>query len=132
MLQMMWIALLEPIFYALNEEIGIHMGISDIGGSMVIHCFGAFFGLACSMVVTTEKAKGPSDNSAVYHSDLFSMIGTLFLWMFWPSFNAAFADGALHNKAVVNTLLSLAASCVTAFIMSYWLRGERKLCMVDI
>lgn len=131
-LQMMLIAMIEPIFYALNEEIGIKMAISDIGGSMVIHCFGAFFGLACSLALTPNAAKGPSDNAAVYHSDMFAMIGTIFLWMFWPSFNAAFADGDLHNRAVVNTLLCLCASCLAAFIASYWLRGERKFCMVDI
>jgi ammonium transporter Rh len=130
--QMMLMAMIEPIFYSLNEEIGMKLKISDIGGSMVIHCFGAFFGLAASWVMTPKAAKGPSDNAAVYHSDMFAMIGTLFLWMFWPSFNAAFADGDLQNRAVVNTLLALCASCFTAFITSYWLRGERKFCMVDI
>jgi ammonium transporter Rh len=131
-LQMMLLAMIEPIFYSLNEEIGIKLKVSDIGGSMVIHCFGAFFGLACSWVMTPTAAKGPSDNAAVYHSDVFAMIGTLFLWMFWPSFNAVFADGEFQNRAVVNTLLALCTSCFAAFIASYWLRGERKFCMVDI
>lgn len=45
---------------------------------MVIHTFGAFFGLAASAVITPASARGNKDNAAVYHSDLFSMIGTFF------------------------------------------------------
>ena len=130
--QMIWIAILEPIFYSLNEEIGVKMGISDVGGSMVIHCFGAFFGLAASMILSPKRSKNSKNNAAVYHSDLFSMIGTIFLWMFWPSFNGAYTDGSLKTQTIVNTVLSLSASCYTAFVASYWLRGERKFVMVDI
>jgi len=130
--QMMFIALAEPFFYALNEAISFKLDIADVGGSMVIHTFGAFFGLAASRVLTPAKARGPSDNAAVYHSDLFSMIGTVFLWIFWPSFNAAFTDGDAQTRAIVNTLLSLTASTVVAFLMSYWIRGHNKLFMVDI
>ena len=88
-LQMIFIALLELVFYSINEAISLELGIADIGGSMVIHMFGAYFGLAASIFLTPSKAKGNKDNSAVYHSDMFSMIGTIFLWMFWPSFNGA-------------------------------------------
>ncbi len=128
--QMFVIVVLETVFYTLNENIGIHMGVSDLGGSMTIHAFGAFFGLALSAVLTPPTARGPSNNAAVYHSDLFSMIGTLFLWMYWPSFNAAFADGELQSQAVINTLLSLSASCLATFACSQWMRG--KFALVDI
>jgi len=69
--------------------------ISDIGGSIVLHTFGAYFGLACSMVLNTGKNKRPKNKLSEpnYHSDLFSMVGTVFLWMFWPSFNVALDNG---------------------------------------
>ena len=39
-----------------------------------------------------------------YTSDLFSMVGTVFLWMFWPSFNgAAAATGEAQHRAILNT-----------------------------
>lgn len=51
------------------------------------------------------KLEGPS-----YVSDLFAMIGTLFLWIFWPSFNSALLDGIEQERAILNTYLAL-ASC---------------------
>lgn len=101
------------------------MGIADIGGSMVIHMFGAFFGIAASAFLTDKKARGNRDNSAVYHSDLFAMIGTIFLWMYWPSFNGALSYGNAQHRAVVNTVLSLTASCIFAFIFSQFWRREK-------
>ena len=44
--QMLLIALCETAFYALNEQIGITLQVADLGGTMTIHMFGAFFGFA--------------------------------------------------------------------------------------
>ena len=60
------------------------------------------------------------------------MLGTIFLWMFWPSFNAALGVGNSQPRAVINTLLSIAASCVTAFLASYALRRDKRFNMVDV
>lgn len=130
--QMMLLSVLEVFFYTLNEAVSIKLAIADIGGSMVIHTFGAFFGLAASYALTPEKAKGNKDNSAIYHSDLFSMIGTIFLWMYWPSFNGALSTGNAQMRCIINTVLSLTASCVFAFIFSQFWRKERAFNMVDI
>ena len=47
----------EVFFYCLNEAImnEIFM-IYDIGGSIVIHCFGAFFGLSVALFYKAEDA----------------------------------------------------------------------------
>ena len=71
----------SPIFYNVNFQIGLYMGVTDAGGSIVIHAFGAFFGLAATNFLTTSDARSCGDNSAIYHSDLFAMIGTVFLYM---------------------------------------------------
>ena len=44
---------------------------------MVIHTFGAYFGLAVSFVLYRKNAKDHPTNSSRYDSDLFAMIGEL-------------------------------------------------------
>ena len=46
------------------------------------------------------------------------MIGTLFLWMYWPSFNGALASGAIRHRIVINSTFSIIASCIASFIFS--------------
>lgn len=66
----------ELIFYSSNEALNIHVfQAADIGGSMLIHTFGAYFGLAVSVMLYRKKASDHPKNSSVYHSDLFAMIG---------------------------------------------------------
>jgi len=130
--QMLCVAIFEVIFYNVNENIGLELGISDVGGSYVIHMFGAYFGLACSKVLSPASSSGRSDNAPVYHSDLFAMIGTIYLWMYWPSFNAGPQTGIPAQRAVVNTLLSMSGSCGAGFLFSKVMRVDKKFNMVDI
>eukprot|EP01106_Pelomyxa_sp_JSP_P018121 TRINITY_DN79_c0_g1_i4.p1 TRINITY_DN79_c0_g1~~TRINITY_DN79_c0_g1_i4.p1 ORF type:complete len:337 (+),score=84.52 TRINITY_DN79_c0_g1_i4:137-1012(+) len=107
--------------------------IVDIGGSIIIHTFGAYFGLAVSRVVSPKPSYTSSNNSSVYHSDLFAMIGTIFLWIMWPSFNSALATSyGLQERTIINTVLALLGSCVTAFVMSQFIRPGHHFDMVDI
>lgn len=131
--QLVVIALCEIVFFSANEMIGVELlGISDIGGSMVVHIYGAYFGLAVSYVLTTEEAFANEDNGANYMSDTLAMVGSVFLWMFWPSFNSALAGPYDQERTVINTILSLTASGMAAFAASYFLRGEKKFDMVDL
>ena len=56
--------------------------------------------------------------------------GTLFLWLFWPSFNGALAVGNAQTRAVVNTFYSMTGSVMAAFIFSMFFDANRKLSMV--
>jgi len=60
------------------------------------------------------------------------MVGTIFLWMYWPSFNGALAGTSYHQqeRVVINTVLSLTCSCISAFFWSHFYCG--KLDMVHI
>ncbi|KAI0218290.1 Ammonium transporter Rh type B-A [Lamellibrachia satsuma] len=133
-LQLVMMAVCEIVLYHLNIYIGTkYYKAADIGGSMFIHVFGAYFGLAFSLVIYRKDVKEAEDDAgSVYHSDIFSMIGTVFLWMFWPSFNAALATGDGQYRAVINTYYSLAACTVVSFGLSSLVNKGGKIDMVHI
>jgi len=132
-LQLLIMAFLEVVFFSCNEYIGVvYFKAVDMGGSMFVHAFGAYFGLAVARVLYREDTAESAKEGSVYHSDLFSMIGTLFLWIYWPSFNAALAPGDDQQRAVINTYLALASCCVTTFIVSSALDKNGKFDMVAI
>lgn len=58
---------------------------------MIIHMFGAYFGLAASFFYQPIKANNDKNKlcAGSYNSNIFALIGTLFLFMYWPSFNSA-------------------------------------------
>ncbi|XP_064651473.1 ammonium transporter Rh type A-like isoform X2 [Lineus longissimus] len=118
-LQLIIMAFIEIIFFTGNEYIGLYMFKAvDVGGSMYVHVFGAYFGIAVARVIYHGDVEKSQKEGSVYHSDVFAMIGTVFLWMFWPSFNSALAPGDDQHRAVINTYFALAACCVTAFAVS--------------
>ena len=58
-------------------------------------------------------------------------IGTLFLWLYWPSFNSALASGNAQNRAIINTYFSMTGSVISTFIFSAVFDSHRKLNMVQ-
>eukprot|EP00301_Raphidiophrys_heterophryoidea_P003623 c11628_g1_i2.p1 GENE.c11628_g1_i2~~c11628_g1_i2.p1 ORF type:complete len:526 (-),score=125.11 c11628_g1_i2:248-1825(-) len=121
--QLLTITIIEVVCYGLNEMILTKkLVVADIGGSMVIHVFGAYFGLSCAWVLGPHSTDPPpsqhKDNRSNKSFDTMAMIGTLFLFLFWPSFNAAVATGPRQHRAVVNTVLSIVGSVGMAFAVS--------------
>jgi len=124
-------AFFEVFVQNLNQFICVHIFKAvDVGGAIYIHVFGAYFGLAVSKILTHKKDKNDKEGSN-YHSDLFSMIGTLFLWVYWPSFNSALAIKEGQHRAIVNTYLSLVGSVLATFAFSL-IVSKRKLNMLHI
>lgn len=49
-----------------------------------MHVFGAYFGLTVAKILQIkDKDYENEKEGSNYHSDLFSMIGTLFLFLYW-------------------------------------------------
>lgn len=114
---------MNGLFLIMGLEI-IKDGFADTGGSIVIHAYGAFFGLAVAMSMTTKKElKQPIEADAT--SDRYSMLGSMVLWVFWPSFCAALVPPEAIPYTVVNVFLALCG-----YILSTAIRG--KINIADI
>ena len=80
-LQLLVIGILEVVFYAINELIAVEfLKYSDAGGSILIHTFGAYFGLALSRTLHNKNALESPKEGSNYHSDLFAMIGKISIY----------------------------------------------------
>jgi ammonium transporter Rh len=126
-------ALFIPL-YMLNEWIVLGNGlnlipkgsVADTGGSIVIHAFGALFGLGVAVTMTTKKEmEKPIEANAT--SDRFSMIGSMVLWIFWPSFCGALVPMEALPHTVINVILALCGSTLVTYAASVSLRGEISL-----
>lgn len=135
-IQLLFMALFEVALFAVNEFIQLDiLSIADVGGSITVHAFGAYFGLAVSVMLRPGKDQNDAgqNEAANYTSDIFAMIGTLFLWVYWPSFNSVLAVGAgAPERAILNTYLSLAGATVTTFVLSALVSHGNKLDMVHV
>lgn len=122
--------------YKLNEwlvlENGLGLlktGVADTGGSIVIHAFGALFGLGAAISMTTKaELEKPIEVDAT--SDRYSMLGSMVLWLFWPSFCAALVPVEAIPHTVVNVFLALCGSTLVTYVLSISIRG--KINIADI
>lgn len=137
MIQYMVLGIFFILCYMLNEWIVlggglgiIKGGFADTGGSIVIHAFGALFGLGVAKTMTTKKELDePIESDAT--SDRFSMLGSMVLWLFWPSFCAALVSPEQIPHTVVNVVLALCGATVATYFASIVLRGG-KISIADI
>ncbi len=132
--QLLFMSLLHVLFYTTNSYIieGL-FELRDVGGSLVIHMFGAYFGLAAGRFISPADTRDRALYAgASYTSDTFSMIGTLFLWICWPSFNAALVPEVRQYLAIFNTFLSLVGATMMTFATSRMLRRAHHFTMEDL
>ncbi|XP_008282932.1 ammonium transporter Rh type B-like [Stegastes partitus] len=133
--QLLVMALLEiPIFSVTEWGVLKYIRINDAGGSILIHLFACYFGLGVTFVLYRPGLKaGHAKETTSYHSDILSVMGTLFLWVFWPSFNSALTiKGDDQHRAVLHTFIGLSSSTITAFALSAVFNKRGKFTMADI
>ena len=134
--QALVMAFFETIFCTANVVVAAHLGVADAGGSMLIHTFGASFGLAFAYVFGDRALAGQGNGEAALgtsrHNGTFAMIGTLLLFCFWPSFNGALLANDAQARAAINTTLSICASVATSFAASRAIHGGRYFDMEHV
>lgn len=127
--------ILVPL-YMLNEwlvldgGLGITRGFVDAAGSIVIHTFGAYFGLGLTIVLTKARQREKAIECDAT-SDRFAMLGSMVLWILWPSFCAAIVPESQVEQTVVNTIVALCGATVITYLLSAVLR-KGKPSIADI
>lgn len=120
-------ALLFIPAYILNEwlilESGLFNGFLDTGGSVVIHAFGAYFGLGVVANTLAKFNDAPGcDNDA--GSNQFMLLGSMLLWLFWPSFTSALVSPDRVVLTAINTIFALCGATLSTYIFSKTIRGK--------
>jgi ammonium transporter Rh len=130
--QLLIMTIVEFVFYSFNHQVVLTkvLGIQDCGGTIIIHMFGCYFGLAAATAFPSPDLQA----DASYLTDLFAGIGTVFLWIYWPSFvGGGLAAGSDEQQtAVFNTILALSASTITTVASSILMSDDCKIRPVDI
>ncbi|XP_032057965.1 blood group Rh(CE) polypeptide [Aythya fuligula] len=130
-LQLIVMTVVEIIIFHVSRWINKRfLQVQDNISMKHVHLFGAYFGLAVSSRFS-EPSPRSEKNASTPKSDLLSMLGTLFLWVFWPSFNSVLADRD-KTKAIYNTYFALAVSAVTAFTLSVLTTKDGKFRMIHV
>lgn len=119
--QLLLLVCAESVFYSANKQLILTrwLDIKDCGGTIIIHMFGAYFGLAIAYVLgEPDKGQAKTFEKSSTMSDVTSLIGTTVLWVYWPSFVAGTLVAGSHQAelALVNTVLALVGSTVATFI----------------
>src|SRR5665648_455029 len=116
--------------YILNEwlilESGLFEGFIDAGGSVVIHAFGAYFGLGVVANTMGKFEDGPvSENNSL--SNQLCLIGTMVLWIFWPSFTSALVAPEQVVLTAINTVFALCGATLATYVFTRVIRGNIEI-----
>lgn len=131
--QYIFIASFETFFASLSYYLcNLQIGTIDNGGSTSIHLFGAINGVLISIINFSSNEEYSKIKSSPYllrgyKSNIVAFIGTLFLWVYFPSFNTAVIQynnvsevikEILRYRGICNTYFSMIGATIGTFITS--------------
>jgi ammonium transporter Rh len=87
-LQMIIVCISQSFFIALNKVVLVLglIGAEDVGGSMTIHMFGAYFGLAANYAMIGSKDVVAEEY--MLPDKVLALIGTTILWVSTPTYES--------------------------------------------
>lgn len=128
--QYLLVAFLFIPAYIFNEwiilESGYFKGFVDTGGSIVIHAFGAYFGLGL-VTSTFSKFKDMPGSENDSLSNQFCLLGSMILWIFWPSFTSALVTSEEVTLTAINTVFALCGATLSTYLFTKMLRGKIEI-----
>ncbi|MCJ8730998.1 hypothetical protein PDJAM_G00190730 [Pangasius djambal] len=131
--QLLVFALIEVTGFVLNQWLIQTMFQTQthwLYSIVLINIFGALFGVMTSRFLFHSEMQLKHEKEKVSRmTGVFAMFGTLFLWMFWPSFNSVLEQ---NTDVMCSTYLSLAVSAVTATAVSMLSSSKGKINLVHV
>jgi ammonia channel protein AmtB len=91
-------------------------GVDNTGSLYTTHIFGASFGLGCSLLVSGKRPSENPDNQPRYQSNNYAVLGSLFMFITYPSFNCYWAPAALRVYIATNTVMALLSGGMFSYI----------------
>lgn len=124
--QMMLIVIVNTTAYCANKFLCVDYrgGVDNTGSLYTTHIFGAAFGLGCAMIVSGKRPAENPDNAPRYQSNNYAILGSLFIFVTYPSFNSYWAPDALRVFVATGTFAALMAGGMFSFIFANLLYPE--------
>jgi len=112
---------ITTITFNVNEQIIItFIQIMDLGGSIQVHLFGSSCGIILTWILSFKNQDQTNHFSrGNYSSITYSLIGMVFLWVYYPIFSSMQAKDAPKFNSLLNSILALFSSGYVTFIFSY-------------
>jgi ammonium transporter Rh len=126
-LQILIAGIFGTLLFCVNEQTVLNaVEAKDVGGSMYIFCFGGWYGIGMTWILNYKNLRESINLVTDIDSNSFALIGSLFLWCFFPSFNSALAEDELYaNIAFSNAYFCLIGSLIGAIMASRYILGGK-------
>ena len=121
--------------YMLNEwlvldgGLAVTRGFVDAAGSITIHAFGAYFGLGLAVALTSRRQR--ECRSPATRPPIVLDVGSMVLWLFWPSFCSAMVPPEQLAATAVNTILALCGATASTYVFSS-VFGKGRVAIADM
>ncbi|XP_051844169.1 RH-like protein [Antechinus flavipes] len=135
LIQLIVMTLLEvTAFQGTKKLIQDILNMDEHESMMQIHVFGSYFGMTVAWCLPQPRLNAAKEKERrTPTSCLFTTLGTLFLWIFWPTFNSALIKYPYEKEtAVYNTYYALAVSAVVAISFSAATHSDGKISMEHV
>lgn len=96
---------------------------TDPGGSILVHMCAAYFGLGVALAIR-EKRAFDEPMYTTTHSVTFVWLGSMLLWMLWPSFVTSLLGADYVTWGTVTCYMAGAGSLVSAYAVCMLCQGK--------
>lgn len=117
--------IINIIAYSITETIVLKKIMAvDTGRTMSLFVLAGTIGLVNSCYFKHEESKDHILKNPTIRGYVFALLGVGTAWVFFATFNSAYAVGYQKSLAYDNTWYALATSTITTYCLSFMVRGK--------